>query len=549
MSPAVDNLLKSFELGRKRPALGLGNSRQPETRHLIVDKPQQTIRTKLLLAMASVTLGACLLLGLTTSLRFRNETLRQTNDSIVSFTSLMAHNIGPGLSAGEPESVRDAISGLFGISGIRFVTVLRPSGETFVSMGDPLPTGVDRDPSAAVCVQKLSEMLVYSAPVRDASNSVIGTLLIGYSMGTTRHVLETNILWLFGITLALALISILIGHTLGRRLTTPLLELTDSTRKLAAGLFDEPLPIRSNDEVGLLAKTFNMMTARLAASRKEVERSRQLLEGKVQERTEELRQKNLALELQNERVLEASRLKGAFLANVSHELRTPLNAILALSELLTEGLSGELNEEQRSHVEMVHRSGTGLLHLINDILDLSKIEAGRMEIHPIRCDVLGEIRRVATEMQPMAASRGLDLRLSIAEGPLVRADVDRVRQILVNLLGNALKFTERGYVEVTAVVDASGLLDLSVRDTGIGIAQDQLESIFQEFRQVDGSPSRRYGGTGLGLSISQRLADLMGGNLEVDSTLARGSIFRLRIPTVRTEERNAGNGQEVDRAA
>jgi signal transduction histidine kinase len=492
--------------------------------------------------MASVTVGACLLLGLMTSFHFRSVALKQANDSIVSLASLTAHNISPALNAGTEGSVRDAISGLFAISGVRFVLVQRPDGGTFVSMGETPPRGLATAASDHPYVQRISDFLVATAPVRQADNEVIGTLSIGYSMSVIRHVLVSNLLSLLAVTLALALISVLIGHTLGRRLTTPLLELTESTRKLAAGLFEEPLPVRSNDEVGLLASTFNTMTARLAATKTEIERSRQMLEGKVAERTEELRQKNRALKMQNEQVLEANRLKGTFLANVSHELRTPLNAILALSELLTAGLAGELNEEQRSHCEMIYRSGTGLLRLINDILDLSKIEAGRLEIVPIPCNVIEEIRQATIEMQPMAVARGIDLRIAVVDGPTVLVDSDRVRQIFVNLLGNAIKFTERGYVEVSASIDCSGNLLVNVRDTGIGIARHQTESIFQEFRQLDSSPSRRFGGTGLGLSISRRLAELMGGEIEVESAVGRGSLFRVRIPVAFVDiTRNEGD--------
>jgi signal transduction histidine kinase len=514
---------------------------------VIVKRASHSIRGKLLLAMASVTIGACALLGLSSSLRLRNVTLRQANESILSVTTLTARNLAPGLNSSTRDLVRDAVSGLFGISGVRFVLVQKPDGETFFAMGDSPPFGAERTPSPFPRVQKSPRILIASAPVRDAANCVIGNLLVGYSTESTRRILEANMYWLLAITLALASVSILIGHTLGRLFTTSLLELTESTRKLAAGHFEGPLPVRSDDEVGVLASTFNMMTTRLSASRREIERSHQMLEAKVEERTEELRQKNFALEIQNERVLESSRLKGSFLANVSHELRTPLNAILALSELMKDGLAGDMNEEQKEHVSMIHRSGSALLRLINDILDLSKIEAGRMEIHPIRCDILAEIRRTAIELQPMAAGRGLDLRLAIKEGPQVIVDADRVRQIVVNLLGNALKFTEHGFVAITAGFDDEQFLDISVRDTGIGIAHDNLAAIFQEFRQVDGSTARPYGGTGLGLSISRKLTEMMGGVIEVNSVLGRGSAFRVRIPVQPSREEIGGG--ETARAA
>lgn len=503
---------------------------------LSVEDPRRSIRTKLLLTMGGLAVGACLLLGFSTIVQLRRVTLRQTHDSLVSISSLTAHNIAAGLDFGMPNSVQNALSGLFGIDGVRFAQVHDATGRVFVAMGDSPPVAIDLAPPASTTVDRHPEMLVARSPVRDATGLVIGTLAIGFSLAQTNHLIQTNVLLLLGITLALAAISVFIGHTLGRRLTTPLLGLTEAARRLGLGLFDEPLQINSNDEVGLLARTFNMMTARLASFRREVERTNQQLEAKVRERTEELRQKNITLELQNERALEASRLKSAFLANVSHELRTPLNGILALSELLQDGLAGELTDEQRSHVLMIYGSGSNLLKLINDILDISKIEAGRMELRPAMWDILGEIRSITTEMQPLAAGRGLDLRVGISDGAPVWIDRDRLRQIVVNLLGNAIKFTERGYVEITASIDArTERLSVEVVDTGIGIAPEDQRAIFQEFRQVDGSPSRRYGGTGLGLSISLRLAELMGGRLSVESALGQGSRFRLSIPVPRSE--------------
>ncbi len=484
--------------------------------------------------MGGLAVGACLLLGFSTIVQLRGVTLRQTQDSLESLATLTAHNISAGLDFGMPNSVQDALSGLFGVDGVRFAQVHEASGRIFVAMGDPCPVTFEGAPPPGTIVERLPEMLIARTPVRDGTGLVIGTLAIGYSLAETNRLIRTNVLFLLGITLALAAISVFIGHTLGRRLTTPLLGLTEAARRLSLGHFDEPLRIDSNDEVGLLARTFDMMTARLASFRREVERTNQQLEAKVRERTEELRQKNITLELQNERALEASRLKSAFLANVSHELRTPLNGILALSELLQDGLAGDLTDEQRAHISMIHGSGSNLLKLINDILDVSKIEAGRLELRPIEWDILSEIRTIATEMQPLASSRGLELRVQVADGHPVWIDRDRLRQIVVNLLGNAIKFTERGYVEVSASIDAEKeRLIVGVLDTGIGIAPEDQRAIFQEFRQVDGSPSRRYGGTGLGLSISLRLAELMGGKLSVDSVLGRGSRFRLTVPAPR----------------
>jgi signal transduction histidine kinase len=510
---------------------------------------RRTIRVKLLMAIAGVTTGACLLFGFATSLQLRDVTLDQAKRSLLSLAQVTAHEAAAGLELDAPIAVRKSLSGLFGIGDVRFALVVRPDGGEFVSMGAPPPTSYERGFGGVTRVNQIPGMLIAAVPIRNNANLVIGDLVIGYALDQTERALQMNVLLLLVMTVALAAISIMIGRALGKRLTTPMLQLTEAAKGLAAGRFNEPLTVDSNDEVGILASTFNTMSRDLLESRRQVERTNQELEARIRERTEELRQKNIALEMQTERALDASRLKSAFLANVSHELRTPLNAILALSEMMKDGIAGDLTEEQHAHVTMIHRSGSGLLRLINDVLDLSKIEAGRMELDLGPCDILDDLRRAAIEMQPLAAAKGLDLRIRIDRGRRVRLDTDRVRQILVNLLGNAIKFTERGYVEVDARIDPDrGELQLSVRDTGIGIAPEDLRSIFQEFQQADNSPSRRFGGTGLGLTISHRLAEMMGGTIVVESVLGRGSHFRTVLP-VRFVDEQVVEESDVPRAA
>ncbi len=245
----------------------------------------------------------------------------------------------------------------------------------------------------------------------------------------------------------------------------------------------------------------------------------------------------MALALQNEKILEISRMKTDFLANMSHELRTPLNGILALSELLRDEVSGPLpNDEQRKQAAMIHQSGQTLLRLINDILDLSRIEAGRIEIRYESVDLRQLLQRALEEVRPLADRKSLDLHLSLNAGPDLWVDSTRVQQVFVNIVGNAIKFTERGRVSVRSRIDPEEeRLTVVVEDTGIGIAPQDHEKIFQEFRQVDGSATRRFGGTGLGLSISRRLARLMGGNIELVSDLGQGSRFTFWTPAFREQ--------------
>ncbi|MGX1881484.1 HAMP domain-containing protein [Streptomyces sp. NPDC055287] len=286
--------------------------------------------------------------------------------------------------------------------------------------------------------------------------------------------------------------------------------------------------------------------ALLATQNRDIETKNLEIEQARQELEERARQLSLA-----------SKYKSEFLANMSHELRTPLNSLLILAQLLSQNPTRNLTPKQVEYAGIIHSAGSDLLQLINDILDLSKVEAGKMDISPERVPLRRLLDYVEATFRPMTAQKGLDFRISVAPGvptDLITDD-SRLRQVLRNLLSNAVKFTEEGAVELriapaaesdvpTHVRDYGAALSFRVLDTGIGIAEPQLEAIFGAFQQADGTTSRKYGGTGLGLSISREIAHLLGGAIQATSVLGEGSTFTLHLPVARFEEREPAPADE-----
>jgi signal transduction histidine kinase/putative methionine-R-sulfoxide reductase with GAF domain len=232
----------------------------------------------------------------------------------------------------------------------------------------------------------------------------------------------------------------------------------------------------------------------------------------------------------SEQLALASQHKSQFLANMSHELRTPLNAILGYAELLVDGIYGVLPERPRGVLDRIQNNGKHLLALINDVLDLAKIEAGQLTLTLEDYSVPEVVKSVVTAAEPLATSKGLKFTAALQDDlPMAHGDARRVSQVLLNLVGNAIKFTDKGEVEIRAIVD-KGQFVLTVRDTGPGIADADQERIFGEFQQIDNSNTRKKGGTGLGLAISKRMVEMQGGTISVDSVLGQGSTFRVVLP-------------------
>jgi len=256
------------------------------------------------------------------------------------------------------------------------------------------------------------------------------------------------------------------------------------------------------------------------------------LEAKVQDATAELASQNELLRRQHLELEQASALKSQFLANMSHEFRTPLNAILGYTHMLLQGVSGDVSETQRRSLTRIDSNSRHLLALINDILDITRIEAGRMPLHLSTFRVQQLVDEVIAELEPIIKRSKLKVVRRVPRGlPPLRSDRQKVKQILVNLLSNAIKFTHEGSIAIGAACRASDrTVLLSVTDTGIGIAPGDQTKVFEDFRQLDSSPARGYGGTGLGLSICRRLAVMLEGTIELRSDAGKGSTFTLVLP-------------------
>ncbi len=291
----------------------------------------------------------------------------------------------------------------------------------------------------------------------------------------------------------------------------------------------------SNEELEEQGRALKESQVRLEQQQVELEQTNSQLEEQAQQlevQRDDLAKSGAAVELKARELEQASRYKSDFLANMSHELRTPLNSLLILSKLLSDNSNGNLSQEQVQYATTIQSSGNDLLALINDILDLSKIEAGHLEVRPETVSLKRLVTDLKQVFEPVAKQRGLTFETTLAKDcpPSLETDRQRVEQILKNLLSNAIKFTEAGSVSLTIGMAGPDRIALTVSDTGIGIAEEQQQSIFEAFRQADGTISRKYGGTGLGLSISRELARLLGATIALESKAGEGSRFTLTLP-------------------
>jgi signal transduction histidine kinase len=366
-----------------------------------------------------------------------------------------------------------------------------------------------------------SELPAYA--VEHASRELIGHAYVSISKDGLRdiqlRVFRNNI----AIALLFALVLMVVLNLILARLTRPLLALSGVMQRAERGETDVQATLDGPREVTRIAAVFNTMIQALAERDRRLRQQNEMLESEVDLRTKEL-------VLARDVAQAASRHKSEFLANVTHELRTPLQAIIGYTDVVAEALQDEGYDEHMDELDRIQRSAQHLLTLINEVLDLAKIEAGRMDLHP-ETAALGEVLEEAeATVRPLVVQNGNQLDVAVIDeaGPLF-IDRGRLVQILLNLMSNAAKFTEQGRITVTAE-HRPHLLSIQVADTGVGMSEEQQQVVFEQFRQVDSGAKRRFEGSGLGLAITRQLCRLMGGDVTLRSAPGKGSMFTVTIP-------------------
>ncbi len=324
------------------------------------------------------------------------------------------------------------------------------------------------------------------------------------------------------------LLAILVGWLMSRKISKPISLLADASEKVAQGDLHTLVNVKSSNEIGVLASSFNQMVVSLRKSRNELKQWGKEMEKRVEKRTEELEHVNLKLQ-------ELDRLKSMFIASMSHELRTPLNSIIGFTGIILQGMSGEINSEQEKQLTLVKNSASHLLNLINDIIDISKIEAGKVEIVIEEFDLSVLAQEIKDSFTVAVDKKGLELSLHTPPTLIIKNDERRTKQILVNFISNAIKFTDRGGIEIK-LVKKDKTAEISVRDTGLGVKKEDMDKLFKDFSRIP-IKDRTIEGTGLGLYLSKKIADLLGGEIKAESEFEKGSVFTLTLPLKYKEEK------------
>jgi signal transduction histidine kinase/CheY-like chemotaxis protein len=496
---------------------------------------------------AAALLLACAAFATYELVTFRGSMVR----SLSTQAQIVGSNAASAILFGDPDAAAVTLGALRAEHHVVWAGIYFPDGRPFASYvrsdsAASVPSSFPRKADGQAFER--GRLLIHRAVTQDGT--LLGTLVIEADLDEMRDRLLRYALILIGVLVASLAVVHATASRLSRRITGPILHLVETAQVVSSQRdYSVRATTQSRDELGLLVRTFNDMLDQIQARDGALQRARDELEGQVKERTrdlqdeigeralleEQLRAKNRELENQSRRVQEATRLKSEFLANMSHELRTPLNAIIGFAELMHDGkVGGPVAPLHKECLGDILTSSRHLLQLINDVLDLSKVEAGKMEFRPEKVDLAKLVGEVRDILRTLSAKKHIHLGVEVdaALGEIV-IDPGKLKQILYNYLSNALKFTpDGGTVTVRAHAIDAEHFRLEVEDSGIGIRPEDLPRLFTEFQQLDASASKAYAGTGLGLALTKRIVEAKGGRVGVSSTPGRGSVFYAVLPRV-----------------
>jgi len=509
-----------------------------------------SIRRKAIAGLLIILLSAVFLIGLSIVSQARNFILAEVQRRASSVARFVGSDLASALNSTDPRVTVDEIldrictdpsvvySSVFDADGL---VVSQKSSRAGREIKRSLPLGELYDLETDEVRYHVSDnVLEVYRNIVSTPGSEKFYFLLGFDIADVSSIVakitrliafNAFIVYIFGLLALIAAVN---------RLTEPLTDLASGIKDLGLGKLPQPVPVRGYDEVGTLSANFNKMIEDLGRYRQEVENYQKHLEDMVGERTEALNEANVeltrindSLKRANAKLLELDKLKSNFLGIATHELKTPLSVVGGYLDSLQDGFAGELNDAQKGIVRETLSSCHRMEALISDMLDLNKIEAGRMPMEVMEMPVIHVVQKVAGQMIPLLQKKKLTLDIMEEEmGLPARFDEDRIIQVLVNLIGNAIKFTgEGGRITVSAKrLKRNGppVIQISVADTGIGISQDDLPHVFEEFAQV-GEPGKEEG-TGLGLAICLRIVKAHGGEIWAESEVGKGTTFHFTLP-------------------